>query len=66
MPISFNACQYYGKDIKYEEGLCPVVERIGKKIIMLPMHPNLTMKDAEDVIGAVRKVAAAYSARIKR
>jgi len=59
-------CQYYGKDIKYEEGLCPVVEKIGKQIIMLPMHPNLTMKDAEDVVGAVRKVAEAYSARVKR
>lgn len=51
----------YYKHLGYTEGLCPVAEEIYKGIISIPLYPRLTDGDVEDVIKAVKKVAAGYA-----
>jgi perosamine synthetase len=41
-------------------GLCPVAEAAYEQLITLPVFPQMTKKDTEDVITAVRKVTEAY------
>ena len=45
----------------YGPGTLPVAERIADELLILPMYPDLTRRDLDDTIAAVRKVAAAYS-----
>ena len=45
----------------YGPGTLPVAERITDELLILPMYPDLTRRDLDDTIAAVRKVAAAYS-----
>ena len=45
----------------YEKGLCPVAEEVYKGILSIPLYPMLTDADTEDVIHAVKKVAAYYA-----
>lgn len=52
----------YYQHLGYEKGLCPVAEEIYKGIMSIPLYPQMTDKDAEDVIRAVKKIAAYYSA----
>ena len=35
----------------------PVTEEIGKKIVSLPIHPNLTNSDVDKIIKSVNKYA---------
>lgn len=39
----------------------PVAERISKELLILPLYPDLTQTDLDDIIAAVEKVVAAYS-----
>ncbi|MBI5877298.1 MAG: DegT/DnrJ/EryC1/StrS family aminotransferase [Chloroflexi bacterium] len=39
----------------------PVAERIARELLLLPLYPDLTRADLDDIIAAVRKVVAAYS-----
>jgi len=50
----------YYQRLGYKKGLCPRAEEQYEKIITLPIWPGMTDKDVDDVIKAVRKVAAAY------
>lgn len=45
----------------YKKGLCPVAEEIYKGILSIPLYPMLTDADTDDVIHAVKKVAAYYA-----
>lgn len=45
----------------YEKGLCPHAEEIYKGIMSIPLYPMLTDADTDDVIHAVKKIAAFYS-----
>jgi dTDP-4-amino-4,6-dideoxygalactose transaminase len=45
----------------YEPGTLPVAEQIASELLILPLYPSLTHEDLDDVVAAVRKVAAAYS-----
>lgn len=40
----------------------PIAERIARELILLPLFPDLSRSDLDDIITAVRKVVAAYSA----
>lgn len=45
----------------YQKGLCPKAEKLYEEIISLPLYYGMTDQDAEDVIAAVRKIAAYYA-----
>ena len=45
----------------YSKGLCPVAEEVYKGIMSIPLYPMLTDADTDDVIHAVKKIAAYYS-----
>lgn len=49
------------KKAGYTRGLCPVTEEVYRTIMTLPLYPKMTEQDEEDVISAVKKVAAWYS-----
>ncbi len=39
---------------------CPVCEEIGQRLVCFEVYPTMTEADCDDVLGAVRKVEAAY------
>ena len=43
---------------RYGPGTLPVAEQIARELLILPMYPDLTRQDLDDVISAVRKAAA--------
>ena len=45
----------------YRKGLCPVAEEVYGSIMSIPLYPMLTDSDTDDVIHAVKKIAAYYS-----
>lgn len=51
---------YFGKEISYDKGICPVTERMHEKeLISTPVcRPPATLKDMDDVLRAVKKVIA--------
>lgn len=51
-------CQHYGNDISYPRGLCPNVEALHERelIVMSYIYPPLTSADMDDIITAFRKV----------
>jgi dTDP-4-amino-4,6-dideoxygalactose transaminase len=44
----------------YGWGTLPVAEKIAAELLLLPMHPDLSKQDLEDIEVAVRRVASAY------
>ncbi len=52
---------YYREHQGTAAGLCPRAEAAYERILSLPMFPLMTDQDVQDVIEAVRKVAAEYS-----
>ena len=40
---------------------CPVCEEIGQRVVAFEVYPTMTEADCDDVLGAVRKVEAAYA-----
>ena len=47
---------FYQKQFGTGPGLCPVAEKAYEQIVSLPIFPNMTENDVEDVIAAVYKV----------
>lgn len=56
----FN-CKYYGKDIKYETGMCPEAEDILNTAIRMGVNEFYTEQDMNDVIAGIRKVSKHFS-----
>lgn len=54
-------CKYYGKEIRYCKGLCPVAEEILSTAIKLPVSEFYTERDLKDVVKAICKVSDYYS-----
>lgn len=50
----------YYKKLGYKKGLCPISEEVYESIITLPLFPEMTMNDAQDVVCAVKKVLNFY------
>lgn len=50
--------KYFGQEISYDEGICPVTERLYEKELMLTMvcRPPATVEDMDDVVRAVKKL----------
>ena len=58
IPIHFHP--HYRASLPYGEGAFPVAENAYRRGISLPLFPGMTERDVDDVVTAVRKVAAAY------
>lgn len=54
-PFIYN---YYGKEINYDKGICPVTERLYEKELMLTAvcRPPATQEDMDDIIRAINKI----------
>ena len=53
---------YYRK-LGYEKCICPNAERIYERIMGIPLYPQMTDNDVDDVITAVKKVVGYYKKR---
>ena len=59
IPVYYHP--YYER-LGYQKGLCPHAEQIYEQIISLPLYYGMSDDDVEDVIRAVKKIAAWYRA----
>jgi dTDP-4-amino-4,6-dideoxygalactose transaminase len=51
---------YYCRKYGYQPGDLPVARRVGESVLSLPLVPQMTDQDAEDVVTAIYKVTQAY------
>ena len=56
-------CKYYGKDVRYYKGLCPVAEEILDTAVRISVNEFYTEEDAEETVQAIRKVADYYQGK---
>ena len=58
---------YFGKDISYANGICPVTERLHEKELVSSgvIRPPATRRDMDDIIAAVRKITAGKGELVK-
>jgi perosamine synthetase len=56
-------CKYYGRDIEYRTGMCPVAEDILKTAVRVNINEFFTDDDIGDIIKAIRKVSDHFSAK---
>lgn len=54
-PFIYN---YFGREISYDEGICPVTERLHQKELMTTMlcRPPATVADMDDIVRAINKI----------
>ena len=52
LPLHLQPCFSY---LGYHEGACPESEKAAKEVISLPIYPELTDAQQDEVIGAVRE-----------
>ncbi|MCL2158618.1 MAG: DegT/DnrJ/EryC1/StrS family aminotransferase [Oscillospiraceae bacterium] len=53
--------KYYGRQIEYKKGLCPLAERILERTVKFSISEFYTDQDIDDIISAICKVAAYYA-----
>jgi perosamine synthetase len=53
---------FYRKQLGTKPGMCPVAEAAYEQIISLPIFPQMTNADLDDVIEAMHKVISAFTA----
>lgn len=51
---------YYRKTFGFKRGDFPVTEYVYDRVVSLPVHARMSMRDARDVIAAVKKIVAFY------
>jgi dTDP-4-amino-4,6-dideoxygalactose transaminase len=51
LPLHLQPCFAY---LGYREGSCPEAERASREVISLPVYPELTRAQLDEVAGAVR------------
>ena len=59
--IALHLHPYYQKQFGFKKGDFPNAEFISERTLSLPLSANLTDKDVDDVIAAVRKVVLNYA-----
>ena len=52
---------YFRQQYGYKEGDLPVTEEVTSRLLTLPLYPQLTRRDLEDIYTALKKVLNAYS-----
>ncbi len=50
----------YYERLGYQKGICPQAERAALSVITLPLFPEMTSSDVDDVVAALEKIGAAY------
>ena len=55
--------RYYGKEIDYHTGLCPVAEEILRTSVKFNISEFYTQQDIDDIVKIIRKVTAYYKGR---
>ncbi len=58
MPVHLH--KYYRDTFGFKKGDFPKAEFVGERILSLPLGANLTTRDVEDVITAIKKIVKAY------
>jgi dTDP-4-amino-4,6-dideoxygalactose transaminase len=56
LPLHMQPCFRY---LGYQEGQCPEAERAAREVISLPVYPELTQAQLDEVAGAIRDFYAA-------
>jgi dTDP-4-amino-4,6-dideoxygalactose transaminase len=51
---------YYREKYGYQPDDFPVARHVGESEISLPVQPQITQREAQDVVDAVRKVVEAF------
>jgi dTDP-4-amino-4,6-dideoxygalactose transaminase len=59
IPIHYHP--YYRERLGLGRGTLPVAEAAYERLISLPLYPRMSDSDADDVIGAVEKIADAFA-----
>ncbi len=49
---------YYQERLGTHEGLCRVTEEAARRIVTLPLFPQMTERDVDSVVAAIRRVAS--------
>jgi dTDP-4-amino-4,6-dideoxygalactose transaminase len=52
---------YYREKYRYKQDDLPVANAIGNSVLSLPITPQMTARDAQDVVDAVTKVIGALA-----
>ena len=58
--LAVHMSSYYQQRYGYQAGDFPVAEAASEQVCSLPLFPDMTPQDAEDVIAAVKEVVAAH------
>jgi dTDP-4-amino-4,6-dideoxygalactose transaminase len=58
MPVHMHP--YYRAKCGYQPDNFPVARHVGESVLSLPLIPQMSERDAQDVVDAVRKVVDAY------
>jgi 8-amino-3,8-dideoxy-alpha-D-manno-octulosonate transaminase len=53
------ACPHYHGKVGYHHGMCPATESLAERLVCIPLAPTFEDREIADVVGGVRKVAAA-------
>lgn len=59
--VAIHLHPFYQKLLKHRIGDFPIAENISKRTISLPLSAKLTIKDADDVVKALRKICDFYA-----
>lgn len=54
---------FYKQRFGTQLGLCPIAENAYHRILSLPIYPEMTGRDVDDVVSALQKVLMAYSSK---
>jgi len=58
--IPLHLQPYYRETFGYKPGDFPVAEGVFERIISLPLYPKMSRQDADDVVGAVKRVIGRF------
>lgn len=50
----------YYQELGFQQGLCPVAEKVYEEFITVPLYPAMTNEDVQDVIAAVNRTIRKY------
>lgn len=54
-PKPLHLCEHFRK-LGYKEGDFPIAERLSKEVLSLPIHPNLTKDQLDDIVKAFKEI----------
>jgi dTDP-4-amino-4,6-dideoxygalactose transaminase len=58
--IPLHLHPFYRQNFGYQPGDFPMAAAVYQRIVSLPIYPNMTDADVDDVIGAVRSIVGRH------